>query len=56
MSSLEVICIFLAGFAGVFVVRVIVKFAGVLIIKFFTKIYLSLSKMLNKHTKQKEKK
>lgn len=48
---LEAICIFLAGFAGVFIVRVIIKLTGALTIKFITNIYYSLIKMLNKRKK-----
>lgn len=53
---LEAIFIFLAGFAGVFIVRVIIKLTGVLIIKFIANTYHSLNKMLNKRKKQQGQK
>jgi len=53
---LKEIGILLAGFAGMFIVRVIIKLTYVLVIKFFTNTYHCLCKMLNKCMKRERKK
>lgn len=53
---LEEIGILLAGFAGMFIARVIIKLTSILVIKFISNTYHCLCKMLNKCMKQEKKK
>ena len=45
---MEEICILLAGLAGVFIARVVIKLVGLSILKLITSIYYTIEKILYK--------